>query len=196
MYENTCLWLFFCMLPSFSFAVILIFGRTFYNTKQRIFMGYSMYSNYSLTILLKEPPIMYAPRTLDVTRIEDLKNRTSFEISSKMVFFEMDYRLCYINNILTVCLASIGLVLKAQLKWELVLLSSSLFLTITTCLLYMVRKLDDGSSKRCFEHAEEKSDCTESTEKYGLYVKDYKQFEVCRYHKNSLPCRACSKYNL
>ena len=162
-----------------------------------------MYSNYSLTILLKEPPIivaplvtpfMYAPRTLDFTRIEDLKNRTSFEISSKMVFFEMDYRLCYINNIVTVCSASVGLVLKAQLKWELVLLSASLFLTITTGLLYMVRKLDAGSSKRCFEHAEEKADCTECAEKYGLYIKDYKQFEVCHYHKNSLPCRACSKY--
>jgi hypothetical protein len=39
MHENVGLWLSFCMLPSFTFALILIFGQTFYDTKNRCCFG-------------------------------------------------------------------------------------------------------------------------------------------------------------
>ena len=204
MYENVSIWLIFCILPSFGLAAILIFSCSFYSNDNKNFIGCTTYSNYSLSILLKEPPVivaplvtpfMYAPKASDCTKIEDVENKPSIAISSKMVFFEMDYRLCYVNNLITVCISSLGLILKAHLKLEVVLPSSALFLMLTTFLLHMTKKFDNGSSQRCFEHAEKKSDCADCTKKYGLYIKDYKQYEVCALHKNSIPCRSCGKFN-
>ena len=99
MHENVYLWLIFCIIPSVGFALLLIFFRSFYNTSNRNFLGFKSYNNFSLSILLKEPPVvvapivtpfMYSPRTSDFTRIEKFKHKPSIGVSSKRVFFEMD----------------------------------------------------------------------------------------------------------
>jgi hypothetical protein len=144
-------------------------------------------------------PFMYVPATLKCTRMEDYEHKPSIGISSKMAFFMIDYRIAYVNNFITVCMTTIGLIIKAQIKLEIVLPCAAFLLIFTTFLLHRVNKCDDEYNKRCFKHAEEKSGCTECAQRYGVYMKSYnklnfKQLEMCKKHQLVCPCPICSKY--
>ena len=208
MIENLKQWLLFCMLPSFSLAIAVIFSRTFYKTNRKLIFGYSLYGNGCISVFLREPavvgvalvtPFMYVPATLKCTRMEDYDNKPSIGISSKMAFFMLDYRLAYVNHFITVCMTTIGLILKSQIKLEILLPCAAFLLFFTTFLLHRVNKCDDEHNKRCFKHAEEKSACTDCAQRYGVYMKSYtklnfKQLKKCEKHQLVCLCPVCSKY--
>lgn len=61
MYHNVLSWVAYCMLPSFILSLIVIFGSTFYKTEYKICGDFPPYSNYSISLLLEEPPMMIVP---------------------------------------------------------------------------------------------------------------------------------------
>ena len=203
MATNVTLWSLYCMLPSFAFAIVVIFGRTFYRIK---FKGFTIFNNYSLSIFLKEPPVigasvvtpfMYSPKSVEKLREVEASNRNQrIMYTSKLIFFQIDYGFSYFNNFIGIFVGTIGLILKTDQKLQVLLPSAVLFFIITTVLLYIVAVLDNGGSKKCFEHATNKSDCIECTEKYGLYIKDYKLDLVCASHKIAIPCEECEKLGI
>ena len=202
MHHNVLLWLLFCILPSFAFALIIMFGRTFYKTKTKSFCGSYLYNNYSISILLKEPsvigvpivtPFIYSTNTSECTRTEEFDKNVHYEIVSKIGCFEINYPLSFLNNLLAFSVGTAGLILKSKWKMEIMLPLAAFLLTCTTCMLYAVKIFDAGSSRRCFKHGRIKSLCTVCIMEYGLYIGDYEKRKVCSAHKNVLPCQYCSK---
>jgi len=113
---------------------------------------------------------------------------------SKLSYFEINYRLSYINALITTCSSCLGVIFKAELQQtEMILLSSLVFLIVITFLLYVVNKFDGESSKRCFLHAKLKSECIECTENYGLCIEEYKATRVCKTHRKAEPCVECGR---
>ena len=201
MYENVLLWLLFCILPSFLFSLILIVFRTVYRTtKRNRCNGLRINSSYFLSVFFKEPPVIVAPLVTPFIysegslqeKIIEYDDNTGFEYYSKTVFFEIDYELSYANNLVTVCLSCTGLILKSQLKWDFVLAFSAFFLVSITALLYLIKRLDGDSSKRCFEHGKYKTECTHCSTKYGIFIEDFKWSRVCKHHGYE-ECSSCGE---
>ena len=159
MHVNVIWWMIFCMLPSFIFAIIVIFGSTCYKTKLRACGTESIYSNYSLSLVLEEPPIAIVPvvtpfvfRTKMIRQIiwhENESSKMKRNLHGKVVFgdvsawFEFNGTCTCINHcIMTIC-SAVGLILKAQMKIEVIIPISLLFLVITFPVLRRVAK--DGS---------------------------------------------------
>ena len=205
MLENTILWLQFCVVPSMVFTVCVVFGRMFYKADIRYFTGCAVYKNYFVKILLKEPPLIaaplltpfvYTPKAIDrCTQIQRNAHGASVGTFSKLIYFEIDYHLSYVNNLLTVGCIAIGLVWKSEQKPKDILLCCLTFVTIMTFLLYFVKKCDDGSSLLCFEHGKLKSNCIKCIEEYGLCIKNYKIRAACIYHEAPHPCLECINRN-
>ena len=207
MATNVTLWLLYCMLPSFMFASFSFFVRTFHQNKSK---GLGSIK-YPLTIFLKEPPVigaslvtpfMYSPQYVD--RSEEITISSSMEgnvsnkkkcviFGTKMIYSHLDYGLSYANNFISVCVGTIGITLSTDHKLEVVLPAITIFFIITTILLFIVAKLDNGGSKKCFEHAAQKSECIECTKKYGLYIEYYQRKIMCAAHRQDIPCHICGK---
>ena len=208
MATNVTLWHLYCMVPSFIFANFSFFGRSFYQNKCK---GLGLIK-HPLTIFLKEPPLigaslvtpfMYSPKYVDrseeiaisMDELGEIRNKKQSVIfTSKMIFSHVDYKLSYANNLICICAGSIGIIFHTDHKLEVVLPAITLFLIITTFLLYFISKLDNGGSKKCFEHCFEKWECVECTKRYGLYIEDYKRNLICTSHRLDIPCSICGKF--
>ena len=173
-WENVGLWILFSLVPSFILALIIIFGRTFYKTSNCCGWG-----NHSLGIIIKEPsimiapvitPFMHAPRNIKQEKIKPLINGKGLKQLYKIYYFELDYRLSHLNNIVSCCLSCIGLMKFSKLNLEFILLSSVLTLTVTAILMFLIMKSEDDTSKTCLAHEKWKSECVECTTKFGLRV--------------------------
>ena len=136
--QNVAWWVFFCMIPSFIFALVVIFGRTCYKTDHQCLKGYPVYNNWSFRIFFKAPavigiptvtPFTYKTKTVGVTRIEDLDDddKRYMHHESMVAYFVLGYRLSYINNLLTIFFTSIGLMTIAHLETVLVGTISTIF---------------------------------------------------------------------
>ena len=192
--QNVAWWVFFCMIPSFIFALAVIFGRTCYKTDHQCLKGYPVYNNWSFRIFFKAPavigiptvtPFTYKTKTVGVTRIEDLDDddKRYMQHESMVAYFVLGYRLSYINNLLTIFFTSIGLMTIAHLETVLVGTISTIFFVVTTIFFYLIMKLDNKGSERCPEHGKKKLECTHCAEEYGVYIKDYLSIEVCKAHR-------------
>ena len=193
MIVNVSLWLAFCMLPSFLFAMAVIVCNTFYESHGKTCFGWTWYRNYSLDIISKCPPILIAPIVTPfvylpnqfkyVTVKREIENQPGIKYFRHLSFFEIDYRLSYINTFLTIIVACLGVVFKAQVqKTEMILLLTLIFSMAITFLLYVVQKRDGGNSKRCFLHAKLKSECIECSEKFGLCYDERKATKEVKEH--------------
>ena len=136
MYINVIWWLVFCMLPSFVFSLLVIFGGTFYRTKFKICSKWRVWSNYSLTLVAEEPPIVIVPvvtpfmfRTKMVR--QELRNDNGTikrDKDGKKMFgddVDVDFKFCDVCSVLnyglTVVCSAAGLILKAQMPMETVI---------------------------------------------------------------------------
>ena len=203
MLENVLWWTLFCILPSFLFSFFMMFGRTCEKRQTNRLFGCNMWNNHSLTILLKVPPaiwasvvtpFMYSPVQKGVTGfLKEFHDKHDVCVESKRLWFKLDYNLTFINNCISVFFVVIGLIVNIQLKMEAVLLYSTLFLMITTLLIFAVKKLDDGGSKKCFKHWESKLKCEECMMEYGVQIWGQRK-EVCSPMKNDAQCEHCGEF--
>lgn len=212
MYENVLWWLVFCMLPSLTFAFLVMFSRTCYKSKIQC---RSYYSNYSFNIILKQPSLIAAPVITPFMYGLKADTRIDYEvidIDNKMAkhsqngYFEVNFNMTHVNNIFTVVFASAGLIVKAQMKMEVVISGAVGFLTLTAFLLILMMLINHKEKKKaennfyeeetslCIKHRSEKNTCIECMELYGFYVdKSYKNCMVCSAHYRKQPCWRCRK---
>lgn len=168
MYWNVIWWFLFCMLPSFIFAVIVMFGSTFYTTK--LCCGIPFCSNYSLRLLLEEPQIIIVPVVTpfvfrakirrpyveEDSKVQDEKDpkfenpEASKTEAVQRTKFDPHFIIrpiyCIINYVITISCASAGLIYKAQLPMEIVLPIGVLILVVTLipiCICVSSGELDD-----------------------------------------------------
>ena len=118
------------------------FGRKFHRTKHR---GFTVYKNYSRNIFLNAPPVvwvpvvtpfMYSPKVIEFNRIEKIERAQKFTFNNNaakklvatkvtnVIYFEINYVLSYINNVITVCVGAVGLAFNSNQKLEVIILSS------------------------------------------------------------------------
>ena len=170
MYLNVLWWFLFCMLPSILFALFVIFGSTCYETTFTMCGRFSVYSNYSISLLLEEPPILIVPvvtpfvfRTkieYETAEIDDekmdgtissvigskyyLKNKPEIEVARPQ--FKLRPIFCLINHIITVSCSAAGLIVKAQQPIEIVLPVALLIIVVTVfpvCCFYFTKSDKD-----------------------------------------------------
>ena len=164
MHTNVIWWLVFCMLPSFIFALIVIFRSTFYRTKYKACGNCSIYSNYSLSLVLEEPPIVIVPlvtpfvfRTKMTRQIlwdENDPSKMKRDDHGKVMlgdisaWFEINVMATCINHCITTVCSTVGLLLKAQMQIETVIPISLLFLIFSLPIVYRYAKAGSKVSRR------------------------------------------------